>query len=146
MRQVFEKHPYGVAILDTDSDGDLDCLTAIRTKFDKDGPTADYVWVLKGLKGHVKKNITFHFQEGDAPDKAFFTVDDADGQKVETRAIYADYQTCAVLEMPYNGYPQCILWATDEVKDNVPSKCTEQFRNNCDVEFTAYDKELCSQV
>nr|XP_054932314.1 uncharacterized protein LOC129387413 [Dermacentor andersoni] len=128
------------------ADGDLDCLTAVRTKFHKDGPTPDYVWVLKGLKGHVKKNITFHFKKGDAPDKAFVTVDDDEGQNQKARAIYADYQTCAVLEIPYNGNPQCILWTTDEVEDNVPSKCTEQFRKNCDVEVAAYDKEPCSQV
>ncbi|XP_075538243.1 uncharacterized protein LOC142572779 [Dermacentor variabilis] len=144
--KVFEKHPYGVAILDTDNDGDLDCLTAVRTKFDKDGPSADYVWLLKGLNGHVKTNITVHFEKGDAPDKAFVTIDDDDGPQQEARAIYADFQTCAVMEIPYNGNPQCMLWTTDEVKDNVPDKCTEQFRKNCDVEVVAYDKESCSQV
>ncbi|XP_075535409.1 uncharacterized protein LOC142570998 [Dermacentor variabilis] len=144
--KVFETHPYGVAIFDIDNDGDLDCLTAVRTKFDNDGPTADYVWLLKGLNGHVKKNITYHFEKGDAPDKAFVTVDDDDRQNQEARAIYADYQTCAVLDIPYNGKPECTLWTTDEVKDNVPSQCTEQYKKNCEVEVVVYDKESCSQV
>ncbi|XP_054931999.1 uncharacterized protein [Dermacentor andersoni] len=143
--KIFETHPYGVAIFDIDNDGDLDCLTAIRTKYDNDGPSADYVWLLKGLKGHVKKNITYHFKKGDAPDKAFVTVDD-DPQNQEARAFYADFQTCAVLDIPYNGKPECTLWTTDEVKDNVPSQCTEQYKKNCEVEVVVYDKESCSQV
>ncbi|KAL1443236.1 hypothetical protein MTO96_046057, partial [Rhipicephalus appendiculatus] len=61
---LFEIHPNGVAILDTDEGGDLECLTAVRTKFDKQGPAADYVWILKGLNGHPKRNITVHFKKG----------------------------------------------------------------------------------
>ncbi|XP_054932000.1 uncharacterized protein [Dermacentor andersoni] len=144
--KLFKKHSSGVAILDTDNDGDLDCVTAVRTKYDDDGPTADYVWLLKGLNGHVKKNITYHFEKGDAPDKAFVTIDDDDGQMQEARALYDDYQTCAVLEFPYKRNPRCMLWTTDEVKDNVPSECTEQFRKKCAVEVVVYDKESCSQV
>ncbi|XP_037508553.2 uncharacterized protein LOC119385074 [Rhipicephalus sanguineus] len=132
--------------MDADHDGDLDCMAAVRTSYDESGPVAEYVWLLKGLNGRPKKNITVHFEKGDAPDKAVVTVNNAQDRKLEARGIYADYQSCAVLDIPYNDKPRCLLWATDEAKDNIPSKCEEEFRKNCNTGIVVYDKESCSQV
>ncbi|KAK8758205.1 hypothetical protein V5799_004165 [Amblyomma americanum] len=50
--KAFENFPYAIALYDIDKDGDLDCLTAIRTEFNKDPLSATYVLFLKGLNGH----------------------------------------------------------------------------------------------
>ncbi|KAL3211901.1 hypothetical protein MRX96_051924, partial [Rhipicephalus microplus] len=67
-------------------------------------------------------------------------------QKLEARAIYADFHSCAVLDIPYNSKPRCLLWVTEEAKDNIPSKCHEEFLKNCNTENIIYDKETCDQV
>ncbi|XP_075744967.1 uncharacterized protein LOC119178530 [Rhipicephalus microplus] len=144
--KVFATHPSGLALLDADDDGDLDCMKAVRTNYDESGPSAEYVWILKGLNGHPMKNITVHFEKGDTPDKAVVTVDNAQDQKLEARAIYADFHSCAVLDIPYNSKPRCLLWVTEEAKDNIPSKCHEEFLKNCNTENIIYDKETCDQV
>uniref|UniRef100_A0A034WXN5 Lipocalin 26 n=1 Tax=Rhipicephalus microplus TaxID=6941 RepID=A0A034WXN5_RHIMP len=143
--KVIQIHPNGVAILDTDEDGDLECLKAVRTKFEE-GQAADYVWILKGLHGRPKRNITVHFKKADQPDRAIVAIDDDEDWKQESRLIYADYKNCAVVEIPYNDNTQCMLWTSEEAKDNVPSQCTEEFRKNCDKEVVAYDKATCNQV
>ncbi|KAL3244549.1 hypothetical protein MRX96_047181 [Rhipicephalus microplus] len=144
--KVFATHPSGFAMLDADNDGDLDCMMAVRTNYEESGPSAEYVWILKGLNGHPKKNITVHFDKGDTPDKAVVTVDNAQDHKLQARAIYADFHSCAVLDIPYNGKPRCLLWVTDEAKDNIPSKCHEMFLKNCHTENVIYDKETCDQA
>ncbi|KAL1446973.1 hypothetical protein MTO96_028690, partial [Rhipicephalus appendiculatus] len=67
-------------------------------------------------------------------------------RKLEARGIYADYQSCAVLDIPYNDKPRCILWTTDEAKNNIPSKCKEEFLKNCNTENMIYDEESCGQA
>ncbi|KAH8009666.1 hypothetical protein HPB51_018963 [Rhipicephalus microplus] len=229
--QIFEQHEYGIAMLDVDQDGDLDCLTARRTEFDKDAPSATYVWQLKGLNGKEKREITFHFKPGPTPDQAIFTLDDTDGTEHLLKTLYTDYHACALLQLPYagreeadddeelwlkwvfathpsglalldadddgdldcmkavrtnydesgpsaeyvwilkglNGHPMknitvhfekgdtpdkavvtvdngCLLWVTEEAKDNIPSKCHEEFLKNCNTESIIYDKETCDQA
>ncbi|KAL1473016.1 hypothetical protein MTO96_038994, partial [Rhipicephalus appendiculatus] len=92
------------------------------------------------------RNITVHFKKGETPDKALVAIDDDADWKQESRLIYADNKNCAVLEIPYNGNTQCMLWTSEDAKDNVPSKCTEEFRKNCAKEVISYDKESCNQV
>ncbi|XP_037285551.2 uncharacterized protein LOC119178449 [Rhipicephalus microplus] len=144
--KIFEQHEYGIAMLDVDQDGDLDCLTARRTEFDKDAPSATYVWQLKGLNGKEKREITFHFKPGPTPDQAIFTLDDTDGTEHLLKTLYTDYHACALLQLPYAGREECMLWVTEESKSNVPETCVDQFRQHCGVEVVAYDEDTCSQL
>uniref|UniRef100_A0A131YR96 Lipocalin n=1 Tax=Rhipicephalus appendiculatus TaxID=34631 RepID=A0A131YR96_RHIAP len=144
--KVFADHEHAIAMLDVDQDGDLDCLTATRTEFNKDIPSATYVWQLGGLNGKEKNQVTFHFKAGPTPDQAIFTQDGTDGSEHIVKTVYTDYETCALFQFPYGGRQECMLWVTDEAKNNVPQKCVDQFRQHCDVEVVAYDENTCSQV
>ncbi|XP_037510178.1 uncharacterized protein LOC119386959 [Rhipicephalus sanguineus] len=144
--KIFEMHEYGIAMLDVDQDGDLDCLTARRTEFHKDPPSATYVWMLGGLNGKEKKEIIFHFKPGPTPDQAIFTMDGTDGTEQLLKTVYTDYAACALLQLPYGGREECMLWVTNESKNEVPQTCVDQFRQHCDVEVVAYDEDTCSQL
>ncbi|XP_049517580.1 uncharacterized protein LOC125943157 [Dermacentor silvarum] len=144
--KVFEDHDYGIVMLDVDQDGDLDCLTAKRTELDINARTATYVWILKGLHGKEKTRVTFHLKPGPTPDLAVFTLDNADGPEQIVKLLYTDYDACALLEIPYGGKEECMLWGTSESKNNAPQSCVDQFRQHCGTEVVAYDEDTCSQV
>ncbi|XP_077515169.1 uncharacterized protein LOC144125557 isoform X2 [Amblyomma americanum] len=143
--KIFRDFDYGVGILDIDQDGKLDCVTARRTEFDKNGPSATYVWILPGPNGKEKKNVTLHIRAGSAPNKPVFTVGDGGAPEQAANFIYADYKTCSVFELPFDGVQECMLWTSKESKDDVPQHCVEQFEDNCDLKNAAYDKDTCSQ-
>ncbi|KAK8786600.1 hypothetical protein V5799_023625 [Amblyomma americanum] len=144
--KVFEAFPVGIAVFDEDLDGDLDCLSSVRTDFDKESQKASYTWFLMGKNGHSRKNMTLHLRPGATPDKAVFTVDDSDGPWETAEFVYSDYQDCNIVDLPYEGTEQCIMWVSDEVKDDVPQECKDQFEYLCEIEVMAYDKDSCNAV
>ncbi|KAL1439524.1 hypothetical protein MTO96_001289 [Rhipicephalus appendiculatus] len=107
--KVFADHDHGIAMFDIDQDGDLDCLTATRTEFDKDIPSATYVWQLGGLNGKELNQITFHFKAGPTPDQAIFTQSGTDGSEQILKTVYTDYKACALFDFPYGGRQECML-------------------------------------
>ncbi|KAK8767742.1 hypothetical protein V5799_005477 [Amblyomma americanum] len=60
--------------------------------------------------------------------------------------IYSDYKNCTIVDLPYEGTEQCIMFVPQEVKDDVSQECKEQFEHFCEMEVMAYDKESCSAV
>uniref|UniRef100_A0A023GDM8 Putative lipocalin-2 1 n=1 Tax=Amblyomma triste TaxID=251400 RepID=A0A023GDM8_AMBTT len=144
--KIFENLDNAVAMLDVDLDGDLDCLVAKRTEFDKNGPSATYVWILSGLNGEEKNNITFHLKPGPSPDKPAFTLGNGGGPEQIANFVFADYQSCAVIQLPYGGGQECMLWVTNETKDNYPQYCVDQYEDNCGGQKIAYDENTCSQL
>ncbi|KAL1458845.1 hypothetical protein MTO96_027656 [Rhipicephalus appendiculatus] len=144
--KMFEIFPVSIAVFDVDKDGDLECLTTVRSNYDKEGHTVTYTWLLAGLNGHVKQNITFNLREGASPDKPVYTPEDGDGNDKVANFIYTDYKTCTVLEIPYKNEQECILWLTREALNDVPQNCVDHFEDNCDMKNPAYDEESCSSV
>uniref|UniRef100_A0A023GCZ8 Putative lipocalin-2 1 n=1 Tax=Amblyomma triste TaxID=251400 RepID=A0A023GCZ8_AMBTT len=144
--QVFANCPEAVLLYDNDETGSHLCLTTARQNFDENGPTATYVWQMKGLNGHAKKNITFHLKPGQTPDEAVFWLDADEGKEQVARLVYADYKSCGIFLVPLNGMIECMLWVTEEVKDNVPQYCIDQYDRNCDTKILEYSKDICSQV
>ncbi|KAL3245333.1 hypothetical protein MRX96_046998 [Rhipicephalus microplus] len=144
--KMFEIFPVSIAVFDADKDGDLDCLTTVRSNYDEEGHTVTYTWLLAGLNDHVKKNVTFNLREGLSPDKPIYTPEDGDGSDKVANFIYTDYKTCTVLEIPYKNEQECILWVTQEALNNVPQNCVDHFEDNCDVDNPVYDQESCAAV
>ncbi|XP_077558081.1 uncharacterized protein LOC144173604 [Haemaphysalis longicornis] len=144
--KMFKNFPYSIAIFDEDYDGDLDCLTTRREQYDPEEPSARYVWYLKGLNGHERKHIGFNVKAGASPDKPVYTLDDPDSPEMIANFIYTDYDNCTVLEIPYEGRLECILWVVEGIEKNIPQHCADYFDDICDVNIkrTAYDEETCS--
>ncbi|XP_077515172.1 uncharacterized protein LOC144125560 isoform X1 [Amblyomma americanum] len=134
---------YSIALFDIDQDGDLDCVTALRTEFDKSVPSATYVWILPGLSGKEKKNVTIHVRAGTLPDKPVLTVGD-DGPEQTAKFFYTDYKTCATFEAPFQGLEECMVWVAKDVIADPPQDCVDQYEDNCDVKHIAYDENTCS--
>ncbi|KAK8765201.1 hypothetical protein V5799_032188 [Amblyomma americanum] len=134
---------YSIALFDIDQDGDLDCVTALRTEFDKSVPSATYVWILPGLSGKEKKNVTIHVRAGTSPDKPVLTVGD-DGPEQTAKFFYTDYKTCAVFEAPFQGLEECMVWVAKDVIADPPQDCVDEYEDNCDVKHIACDENTCS--
>ncbi|XP_075535379.1 uncharacterized protein LOC142570967 [Dermacentor variabilis] len=144
--KMFEIFPVAIAIFDTDFDGDLECLTTVRTNYNEEGHTVTYTWLIPGLNGHEKKNITFNLREGASPDKPVYTPLEGDVSDKVANFIYTDYNVCTVLEIPYKTEQVCILWVTREAVSNVPQNCVDYYEDICDTKVEAYNEESCSPV
>ncbi|XP_077554180.1 uncharacterized protein LOC144169055 [Haemaphysalis longicornis] len=140
--KLFEIFDYVVAIFDQDGDGDLDCLTNVRTYLNQDIPYSTYVWMLKDHDGKNRKNVTMHMFAGRSKDESVFFMDDNPKKNV-AKFIYTDYKECVVMTVPYNDIEQCMLWVTDEVKSNIPEHCIEQYDDICPVPSWVFDEETC---
>nr|XP_037285506.1 uncharacterized protein LOC119178410 isoform X1 [Rhipicephalus microplus] len=143
--KIFRDHAYGVTILDSDGDGELECMTTKRTEYNPEAPSATFVWILKGLNGHEKKNIPFHVRPSNSSHEVLLNFDDDNRDRILT-VLYTDYKDCVVLEMPLLGKEECMLVVTREVKDAVPQHCFEHYDSNCYNKVTTYDPDVCSQV
>ncbi|XP_077491729.1 uncharacterized protein LOC144102299 [Amblyomma americanum] len=137
---VFESFPFALAIFDADLDGDLDCVSAKRTQYDKDARTATYVWM---LKGNSPKNVTYHIKRGPTFDTSTYTIDDDYEHEYNAHFYFSDYKSCVIFGMPYKDREECTLFVSRDVKDNVPKICEEKFVENCDLKVIAYDKDTC---
>ncbi|KAL1486172.1 hypothetical protein MTO96_047068, partial [Rhipicephalus appendiculatus] len=93
----------GVAIYDVDGDGDLDCVTAVRTELSEEPLKATYVLLFKGLGGKQPRNVTVRVTPGSTPDTDHFTLDDDYDFVQEGHFYYTNYKNCAVMEHPYGG-------------------------------------------
>ncbi|XP_077554179.1 uncharacterized protein LOC144169054 [Haemaphysalis longicornis] len=140
--KLFDHFDYVVAIFDQDEDGDLDCVTNVRTQLDMDVPSATYVWMLKGLNGKERRNATLHMFAGQAQDESQFTWDDESTVNV-AHFIYTDYKDCVVVDIPFNNIQQCMLWVTNEVKHNIPQHCVEHYDDICPDPIWKFDRESC---
>ncbi|KAL1476125.1 hypothetical protein MTO96_036747, partial [Rhipicephalus appendiculatus] len=144
--KVLDNFASGVAIFDIDKDGDLDCLTGVRTDYDKKTSTVTYVWLLKGVNGHEAKNISFQVRPGPTPSQFLFR----DIYSEESFGIgtydYTDNKNCVVMEMPYHDSQECLLWVTWKVVDAIPQHCLDHYEDNCDDGKLAYDKDSCGDI
>nr|XP_037285192.1 uncharacterized protein LOC119178133 [Rhipicephalus microplus] len=144
--KMFRNFPVAVAMFDTDNDGDLDCLTTVRSNFDEEGHKATYTWLLPGVNGHERRNVTFDLREGPSPDKTVFTPEDGDGSEQIANFIYSDNEHCTVLEIPYKNVQECILWMNPKDLKAVPQHCLDYYEDNCDMQNPAYDEESCGPL
>uniref|UniRef100_A0A034WXV7 Lipocalin 2 n=1 Tax=Rhipicephalus microplus TaxID=6941 RepID=A0A034WXV7_RHIMP len=144
--KMFRNSPVAVAMFDTDNDGDLDCLTTVRSNFDEEGHKATYTWLLPGVNGHERRNVTFDLREGPSPDKTVFTPEDGDGSEQIANFIYSDNERCTVLEIPYKNVQECILWMNPKDLKAVPQHCLDYYEDNCDMQNPAYDEESCGPL
>ncbi|XP_065282267.1 uncharacterized protein [Dermacentor albipictus] len=139
---VFEKFRFALAIFDEDQDGDLDCVSTVRTQFDKSIPSATYVWM---FKGNNPRNVTFHIKPGPTFDTSTYTMDDDYEHEYNAYFYYSDYENCVIFGMPHLDRDECMLWVTKRVKDEVPQICTDKYIENCDMQVMAYDKDSCGE-
>ncbi|XP_065282495.1 uncharacterized protein [Dermacentor albipictus] len=144
--KVFENFENIVAIFDIDKDGDLDCLTAVRTDYNRGARSTKYVWILKGLHGHQSRNVTYLVLAGPERGEFMFKNLDDDGPFQKGSYDYSDYKNCIVMRIPYNSGEECVLWVTEEVKNNIPQNCMDYYEDSCDNAKLAYDKESCEGV
>ncbi|KAL1439532.1 hypothetical protein MTO96_038703 [Rhipicephalus appendiculatus] len=99
--KIFRTLPRGTAIFDVDGDGDLDCVTAVRTEFSEDPLETTFVLQFKGLGGNRPQNISFHIKPGRTPDATRFTVGDDYDFVQDAHFYYTNYKNCAVMEQPF---------------------------------------------
>ncbi|XP_037521131.1 uncharacterized protein LOC119397884 [Rhipicephalus sanguineus] len=142
--KIFQQFPFAVAISDSDNDSIFECLTAKRAWIDMDTKTGEYIWLLKGHNDNPKKTIPFYVAEGQSPDTFLFMEGSDDAPAKVGKFYYADYKSCGVLDVPYNGR-QCILWAEETMKDELPQECLDQFKKHCGVGIPLYQKDLCAE-
>ncbi|XP_077544641.1 uncharacterized protein LOC144157742 [Haemaphysalis longicornis] len=145
VRKIYQAFPSLLAIFDQDEDGDLDCVTAERLEYDFEASTATYAWLLAGGNGHEKRNITFQLKPGPTLDTAIYTLDDDESKHYIVKYPYADYENCLIAELQYRGLPECMLWVTREVKDNIPQKCIDIFTYYCDQGVSLYSQDMCQE-
>lgn len=142
--KAFRVFQYVTAISDTDLDGDLDCVSAVRTDFSEEPLQATYVLLLKGLGVHQPRNLTYHVKPGPTPDVTLFTVDDDYDNVQESHFHYTDYKNCAILDFPFEGRPECLMWTTKDTLGDVPEECIRQYKDACGDAVKPYDEESCA--
>nr|XP_037285592.1 uncharacterized protein LOC119178485 [Rhipicephalus microplus] len=136
----------GVAIYDVDGDGDLDCVTAVRTEFIEEPLGATYVLLFKGLGGNQPRNITIHATPGPTPETDRFKIDDDYDFVQEGQFYYTNYKNCVVMEHPYEGVRECLLWTMTKTFHDIPDDCMTVYKNTCKDAMKPYDKESCSEI
>ncbi|KAL1473370.1 hypothetical protein MTO96_038736 [Rhipicephalus appendiculatus] len=145
-RKVFANFVNVVAIFDIDKDGDLDCLAAVRTDYDKDASTATYVWLLKGLNGYEAQNISYEVRTGPKTDQFLIRKKDTVEDFQLGTYDFSDNKNCVVMEMPYHGSEECVLWVTWKAVHDLPQYCLDHYEDNCEDAKLAYDKETCGAI
>lgn len=113
----------------TAGDDNLECLRAELTEYDPQAGTGTYIWYLQTSDGGVK-TIQHNVSKGSSPD-VVQVVSSADPNTPFTATVpYSDYKTCFILETKELG-GQCILWANNAFKDDVPAKCLKKYKKYC---------------
>lgn len=143
--KIFQAFAYPIAVLDTDNDSILECLSARRAEIDPETQTATYVWSIAGDDGKGRKYVPFYHWPGDTPDVTRFSVGSKNGPVGSGRFLYTDYKDCAILEMPHYG-DQCTLWVSEAVRDSIPEGCIEQYNDICGDGAPIYDQEMCKDA
>ncbi|KAL1442794.1 hypothetical protein MTO96_030626, partial [Rhipicephalus appendiculatus] len=145
-KAVFDNFASAVAVFDVDKDGDLDCLSTVRLDYDKNASTATYFWILKNMNGHESHNISFLVGPGPAPNQFLVKDKDSDEPVQIGTYDYSDYKNCIIMEMPYHGSDECVLWVSENVIDDIPQHCLDHYEDNCEDAKLAYDKGSCTMM
>ncbi|XP_077538973.1 uncharacterized protein LOC144151728 [Haemaphysalis longicornis] len=140
--KIFEKFPRAISITDTNNDTIFECLTVNRLFLDQKTMTTAYVWHFKGHHNNPKKALALFAEKGTTPEKFFYMETSDDSPKEEGEFYYTDYDSCAVMYMPYHG-GQCILWSAPAKQDSLPQECMDQFAKACGIGVPTYSKDLC---
>ncbi|XP_077512309.1 uncharacterized protein LOC144123331 [Amblyomma americanum] len=141
-----ENFEYAVALYDIDNDGDLDCLNAVRTEFEREPKSATYVLSLKGPNGQNVRNYTYFLRPGHTPDRNVVVIDNDFDHPLNDRYVYSDYENCIIMKFPLEDREACVLWVSSAVKDDVPQTCVDQFQENCSEGTPTYDKDSCGEL
>ncbi|KAL1439528.1 hypothetical protein MTO96_001293 [Rhipicephalus appendiculatus] len=134
--------PYAVALADTDEDGDLDCMAAVRRKYSKDPPRVVFDSFIKSPNGDIR-SITYHIKPGPTIDSVEFTVNDDYDHVFEAHFFFSDYKDCLIMELPIDNKPMCVMWTLETFAGNIPAICTEQLLANCEDAVLSYDEDTC---
>ncbi|KAH6927528.1 hypothetical protein HPB50_005545 [Hyalomma asiaticum] len=111
---VFEHLPYDAAVRDVNRDLKFQCLSANRTEFVAEAPSATYVWSLNAGENKPREHTALLYTAGDAPDK-FFTMIAS----------------------------ECTLWVTYDKRYSYPEECDKKHFELCGEGVSLFDKELC---
>ncbi|XP_065301913.2 uncharacterized protein [Dermacentor albipictus] len=141
--KVFESFPDAVAVSDQNNIGMYECLRARRLLIRSEKKEAQYTWLFGWNGGTPRRSVSFYVFEGSSPDTFLYTLDPDETPSAEAKVYYADYDNCAVLDIPYNGR-RCILWTRETAKDAVPSECVHEFMKYCGSGAPLYKDDLCS--
>uniref|UniRef100_A0A023G5I2 Putative lipocalin-2 1 n=1 Tax=Amblyomma triste TaxID=251400 RepID=A0A023G5I2_AMBTT len=139
--KTLENFPYAIALYDIDRDGDLDCLNAVRTEFEKEPPSATYILSIKDQNGQTMKNFTYYLQPGPTPDSNVVVIDNDYDHPLKNRFVYSDYEKCVIMQFPMNNRQVCVLWVNSAIKDDVPQSCVDQYQDNCSEGTPSYDQD-----
>lgn len=122
--EVFASIPYAEVIASSE-DPTFECMLAILTEIDPQAGTATYLWIFPS----TGENASLHIRAPDESGIAIFTIDN-DKTPWEGMIYYADFQSCVVAEVEFNGN-QCILFASRKLKGSVPERCIRPFTDTC---------------
>ncbi|XP_077552753.1 uncharacterized protein LOC144167332 isoform X2 [Haemaphysalis longicornis] len=139
---IIDLFPEAVAVLTSSEDPSMKCATATRSKYDKTGMKAEYIWNLNGDQGHGTETFTIAYLPGKQKDHVKGFVDGDRKNPYDVKFDYTNRKNCMVARFPYNG-DQCVLWVLPSVKDEVPQECIDNFEDICDEKISTYDKSFC---
>ncbi|KAL1469405.1 hypothetical protein MTO96_041065, partial [Rhipicephalus appendiculatus] len=92
------------------------------------------------------RNVTVRVTPGSTPDTDHFTLDDDYDFVQEGHFYYTNYKNCAVMEHPYGGVRECLLWTMTETFHDIPEDCMAEYKNTCKDATKPYDEESCSEL
>ncbi|XP_077539227.1 uncharacterized protein LOC144151929 [Haemaphysalis longicornis] len=127
----------------TAGDDNLECLRADLTEYDPEAGTGTYIWYLQDIDGN-DKTIQHNISRGSSPDRVQVVTSANPSAPFTAVVPYTDYKTCFILETKEFG-GQCMLWANDTFKDNVPKKCLSKYRKYCGDGVSLYNEACSSQ-
>lgn len=135
----FQKITAILAPSSTAGDDKLECLRADLTQYDHEAKTGTYMWYLQATDGS-EKAVQHNVSEGSSPDKVQVATS-ADPDAPFTASVpYTDYETCFILQTQEFG-GQCLLWANDAFRNNVPQQCLSKYGEHCGSGVSLYTKE-----
>ncbi|XP_077523685.1 uncharacterized protein LOC144134712 [Amblyomma americanum] len=143
--RFFAAFPHGVAAFTSSNNTAFKCLTATRTRFDPRAKTVTYVWHLKSISGHPRRDIVFDVSFGGAAGQGSFFVNHDTTSTYTAFYEYSDYATCAVTRSPLEGCDHCMLWVKKAVQYNVPKHCLDKYEETCEYRVPLIDRGLCKE-
>ncbi|KAL3218061.1 hypothetical protein MRX96_031848 [Rhipicephalus microplus] len=137
--------PYAVALADTDWDGDLDCMVAVRREYSNDPPRVVFDTFMKRPNGEIRQ-ITYRIKPGPTIDSVEFTVNDDYDHVFEGHFFFSDYKDCLIMEFPIDNKPMCAMWTLKTIAGDIPAICTEKLQASCEGAVIAYDEDTCGPL
>ncbi|XP_077539557.1 uncharacterized protein LOC144152201 [Haemaphysalis longicornis] len=148
--EAFRFFEYAPAVRDVNRYPVFQCLTATRTSYKPEIPMVTYDWSLNGGEGQERKHLFVTYTPASTIDTAFYTLE-FDGEVIKNnknpaRLLYLnDDEGCSILQISVFGY-QCILWVSDDRKDNISQECLAEYDKVCGTGFSIYDKKTCNDT